>query len=171
MVSKYSAESKDQIVTFVQVASPDEKDTNFSITFSPENVAVLGDARKACQLHLPGYMIPSHIIPVTKFPLSPNNKIERRKLDEAYKAMSLEEMRKLTAQGPEAAEEITEDMQTIIQIVAQMTNIDSNEITAWSNVFELGLDSISAISFASRLREAGFKMAQPFHVMKCELCI
>lgn len=172
MVSRYSAETRDQIVSFVQIPSnTDGKDIAFGIAINAENATVIGEARKACHLNLPGYMIPTHIIPATKFPLSPNNKIERRKLDEAYKAMTLDEMRKLSPQEPEGAEEQTEDMKLMIPIIAEMTNIDSNEITAWSNVFELGLDSISAIAFASRLREAGFTMAQPFHVMKCELCI
>ncbi|MFB0847524.1 amino acid adenylation domain-containing protein [Paenibacillus oleatilyticus] len=106
-----------------------------------------GELRAALSQELPGYMIPSHFVPLERMPLTPNGKIDRKALP-----------------APESA------MHTRTEYVAPQTDKEKALAAVWQAVlgeerigvtdhfFELGGDSIKAIQVSSRLHQAGYKL-------------
>lgn len=170
MVLKHSSLSREQLVSFVSLKGPNTSEKTFEIDYSVENSAVLCDVRGACHASLPGYMVPTHIIPLFAFPLSPNNKIDYRRLVDLYNGSSLGELQRLSPYRDAGSSQVTEEMERIINIVAKATSCDKKLISPWSNIFELGVDSITAISLAHALKEAGFDSAKPPLVMRSKHC-
>ncbi|KAL1958105.1 hypothetical protein VTO42DRAFT_5145 [Malbranchea cinnamomea] len=157
---------KEQLISFINVKKTNNDRRDFDIDYSPENYAIISKIKKACHSSLPGYMIPTHIIPLTAFPLSPNNKVDNRQLKEKYYSITLDQLQSLSAPREEMSGELTEDVRKIIQALAVTTGSDAQAISPWSNIFELGLDSISVISFTRVLKDAGFCGVQPSLVMR-----
>ncbi|WEW57918.1 hypothetical protein PRK78_003385 [Emydomyces testavorans] len=166
MVLKHSLAGKEQLVSFIAPKHSYNKRATISIEIGSTTLNILGDIQRACHLNLPGYMIPTHIIPLTQLPLSPNNKIESKKLKEIYGSLTLEEIQNLSPQKNGKLVAMSPETKRIISIVSKLTGSDDSGVSPWSNIFQLGLDSISVISLARALREAGFNAAQPALVMK-----
>ncbi|KAF3891439.1 hypothetical protein GY631_4966 [Trichophyton interdigitale] len=167
MVLKHPTATKEQIVSFTTVVTSASTAACPEVDYSPEVGRVLEAIRSECRLHLPGYMIPTHIIPLTRFPLSSNNKIDNGQLRGIFASMLLSEMQALSSHEQESPTEDTDTIRTIIPILSKFTKLEEKTISSSSNIFELGLDSILVISFSRALREAGFPAAHPSVVMKC----
>lgn len=169
MVLKHPSAGKEQLVSFISPSKLANKDAGVHILITKEVQDVLDDIRKACYMNLPGYMIPTHFIPLTRFPLSPNNKIENKQLKQFYSELTLEEMQKLTPGAKTNSAPFSAETRTIISIVSKVSGCDEADVSPSSNIFQLGLDSISVISLAQSLREASFVSAHPALVMKCNI--
>lgn len=164
LVIKHPNQAKDQLVSFVTSLSEDQP-RNVEISFTPRVKPLLSTIKAACNSHLPGYMIPTHIIPMTKFPLSANNKVEMNALKSAYQELSLDDLQKLSSLLVDKTAK-SDHEKKIISILGQFTRFPDSSISSWSSIYELGLDSISVISFSKRLKEAGFSQAQPSLIMR-----
>ncbi|MFF3825910.1 amino acid adenylation domain-containing protein [Streptomyces griseus] len=91
------------------------------------------------------YMVPAHLVVLTEFPLTANGKIDRRALPEP-------------AVGTGAfVAPATENERLVREAVAQVLRLDS--VGADDDFFQLGGDSILAISLLSALREAGLHVS------------
>lgn len=165
LVIKHPKQSKDQLVSFVTRVDVDKKSRDVEVRSSEEDRALLSAIKAACHTHLPGYMVPTHIIPMTRFPLSANNKAEMKVLKSIYQGLSLEDLQRLSAMAVEQTVKSTQE-RDIISLLSQFTGSPESAISSWSSIFELGLDSISIIAFARTLREAGFTQAQASLIMK-----
>ncbi|EFW15725.1 non-ribosomal peptide synthetase [Coccidioides posadasii str. Silveira] len=166
MVLKHLFAGKEQLVSFITRGEPSEKEAILGFDTGDHVHETLNDIRRCCSLQLPGYMVPTHVIPLTRFPLSPNNKIENKKLKEIYANLTLEQMQKLSPQNEENTTNASRETKKIISIVSRLAGCDETIISPWSNIFQLGLDSISVISLARSLKEAGFSTAQSALIMK-----
>ncbi|KOU56372.1 peptide synthetase [Streptomyces sp. MMG1533] len=92
-------------------------------------------------LHMVEYMVPAHIVVMKEFPLTANGKLDRNALPEpAIGAGSL---------VPPA----TENERVVCAVVAAVLRLD--EVGVDQDFFQLGGDSILAISLLSALRDAG----------------
>ncbi|KAJ5498446.1 AMP-dependent synthetase/ligase [Penicillium expansum] len=166
MVIKHPKQSKDQLVSFFTTVTADKKSraVETGVQSSENDRVLLSKIKGACRTHLPGYMVPTHIIPMTRFPLSANNKADMKVLKSIYQELSLEDIQKLSSMSVgQPADSVQE--QKIISILARFIG-SSEKISSWSSIYELGLDSISVIAFSRSLREAGFSQAQPSIIMK-----
>lgn len=166
MVLKHATSLKEQLVSFINIGDSGSSVKGFAVDYSSDNHADINEIRKTCLSSLPGYMIPTHMIPLTAFPLSPNNKIDNRQLKDMYNVMALDQLQSLSPPQEAVSVEMTEETSGIIHVLALVTGTEEQAIFPWSNIFELGLDSISAISFTRALKGAGFYRAQPSLVMK-----
>ncbi|KAK2807041.1 NRPS [Emmonsiellopsis sp. PD_5] len=166
MVLKHSSQGKEQLVSFFATNAAKKSDNTATIDFDPGMSGILAKINEACHKTLPGYMVPTHIIPITGFPLTPNNKVDHRQLKTIYENMTLEDMKKLSSHAQTNAAAPSKDVNTIMSLVSKMTGTDISTISPWSSIFALGLDSISAITFSRLLRDSGFKSAQPSLLMK-----
>ncbi|KLJ10032.1 hypothetical protein EMPG_14550 [Blastomyces silverae] len=167
MVLTHPSQTREQLVSFFTTNTsrgPDKLTTR--IDFDPLIYKILSAVNQVCHKMLPGYMVPTHILPVTAFPLNANNKIDQRHLKGIYEDMTLEEMQHLSSQTRNHSQTLSKDVYTIMGLVSKITGIEISGISPWSSIFELGLDSISAISFSRLLRDSGFKGAQPSLLMK-----
>lgn len=166
LVVKHPSQSKDQLVSFVtKVSDKDKKSQNVEVISSREDHEFLSIIKTACHTHLPGYMVPTHIIPMSRFPLSANNKADMKVLKGIFQELSLEDIQNLNAMTVDRGTKSLHE-EKIISILAQFIGATDSTISSWSSIYELGLDSISVLSFARSLRGAGFSQAQPSLIMK-----
>ncbi|WP_191832697.1 non-ribosomal peptide synthetase [Pseudomonas fluorescens] len=106
--------------------------------------AALRDALKAqLRLHLPDYMVPSHLVLLEQMPLMGNGKLDRR----ALPAPDLEHGRE-HYEAPRNALE-----QQLANLWRDVLNVP--RVGLQDNFFELGGDSILSIQVVSRARQAG----------------
>ncbi|WP_245704438.1 condensation domain-containing protein, partial [Pseudomonas defluvii] len=105
----------------------------------------LGDELKA-QLKdaLPDYMVPSKILVLQRFPLTPNGKVDRKALPEPVWESQV-------YQAPSTPEELA--LAVIWQQVLGLEQVGLHD-----NFFELGGDSIVSIQVVSRARQAGLAL-------------
>lgn len=164
LVVKHPNQSKDQLVSFVTKVDTDKKSRSVEV-LSSEDHEFLSTIKTACHTHLPGYMVPTHIIPMSRFPLSANNKADMKVLKGIYQELSLEDIQHFNAMTANRTTKSSHE-EKIISILAEFIGSTGSSISSWSSIYELGLDSISVLSFARSLREAGFPQAQPSLIMK-----
>ncbi|KAJ5088104.1 hypothetical protein N7456_011720 [Penicillium angulare] len=166
LVVKHPKQSKDQLVSFVtRVNHSDKRSSTVEIRAFADSGATLSTVKAACHAHLPGYMVPTHIIPLTAFPLSANNKADMKVLKSLYQELSLEDIQSLTAMTTNQAAKSAQE-EKLIALLTKFIGSTQLVISSWSSIYELGLDSISVIGFSRSLREAGFSQAQPSLIMK-----
>ncbi|MGH4034895.1 amino acid adenylation domain-containing protein [Actinomycetota bacterium Odt1-20B] len=91
--------------------------------------------------HMVEYMVPTHIVVLDAFPLTANGKLDRNALPEPTADTSA-----LVAPG-------TENERTVCAAVASVLRLE--QVGVDQDFFQLGGDSILAISLLSALREAG----------------
>ncbi|KAJ6015024.1 hypothetical protein N7540_009615 [Penicillium herquei] len=165
LVVKHPKQSKDQLVSFITKVDAQKKPRSVEIQVSDDNGGLLSTLKAACHTHLPGYMVPTHIIPMTSFPLNANNKADMKVLKSLYQELSLEDLQRLTSMTTSQTVEGGQE-EEIIAVLAKFLGSKESDISLWSSIYELGLDSISVIAFSRSLREAGFHQAQPSLIMK-----
>ncbi|MDT7784449.1 MAG: hypothetical protein QOF58_2868, partial [Pseudonocardiales bacterium] len=108
----------------------------------PSDESLTSDAVKQWAAeHLVEYMVPAHIVVMSEFPLTPNGKLDRRALPEP-----------VVDTGPITAAE-NDDEAAICAAVASVLRVE--QVGADQDFFELGGDSILAISLLSALRAEG----------------
>ncbi|MES2936877.1 MAG: non-ribosomal peptide synthase/polyketide synthase [Pseudomonadota bacterium] len=101
------------------------------------------DLRAALAKALPGYMVPSHIIPLDAFPLTANGKIDRKALPAPGGTRS--------GEGYTAPRTPLEGL--VARAWAEVLRLDQVGVT--DNFFELGGHSLLAIQLVERLRAEG----------------
>ncbi|MFD4669046.1 amino acid adenylation domain-containing protein [Lentzea sp. NPDC058450] len=108
----------------------------------PSDASLTSDLVKQWAVaNLVEYMVPAHIVVMSEFPLTANGKLDRRALPEP-----------VVETGPVTAAE-TDDEAVICAAVASVLRVE--QVGADQDFFELGGDSILAISLLSALRAEG----------------
>ncbi|KAK1835667.1 non-ribosomal peptide synthetase [Podospora conica] len=125
-------------------------------------------ARIACQSRLPGYMVPTYVFQLPLIPLSRNNKADVKELRRLFNKLSPDELvwSSSSAQASKSSTSLTETGRIVSTALAAMLSVESSAITPSSNIFELGIDSISVLRLSRGLREAGLVQASPAVVMR-----
>nr|QEE83320.1 polyketide synthase 40703 [Alternaria oxytropis] len=106
---------------------------------------------------LPPYMVPSHLIPISRLPMTMQAKIDKGLLQSLFWNLA-EDQLELTMQstdseeGPEVSSSWEKD---VAQVLAWTLDISSENLRRTSSFFNMGLDSVSAIRFCNRLRKQG----------------
>ncbi|KAE8375538.1 hypothetical protein BDV26DRAFT_294926 [Aspergillus bertholletiae] len=99
--------------------------------------------RRFMQARLPGYMVPSRLIPISKFPVSPSGKLDTKALPPA------EEESEIDVVGPRSEVE-----RTLCNIWAELLEIHPGEIGIYSDFFSLGGDSLKSTKLSFMVHEA-----------------
>ncbi|KJD42170.1 non-ribosomal peptide synthetase [Paenibacillus terrae] len=135
---------KESIVT---VRQDDNGQKQLCAYFVTDSDLSASDLRNVLSQDLPGYMVPSYFVQLSRLPLTLNGKVDRRALP-----------------APE------HKVDTGMDYVAPETDVQQALATAWGailgiqrvgiqdNFFHLGGDSIKAIQVSSRLFQAGYKL-------------
>lgn len=109
---------------------------------------------------IPGFMIPSLIIPVSRLPQGATGKVDRKALRDAVVAMSdLKRSEYRMAMGEKKRAPTTEAERKLHAIWVEVLKIPVNEIGIDDNFFHLGGDSINAMYMAARARAEGLALA------------
>lgn len=98
---------------------------------------------------LPKYMVPTTFVMLQSFPLTPNGKINRKKLPKPEQT------------GFRASQGYVAPLTTIEKKLADLWKniLNLNQVGVYSNFFELGGDSIQAIQMVSQANQEGFKLS------------
>ncbi|KAF3170029.1 hypothetical protein TWF788_010284 [Orbilia oligospora] len=119
---------------------------------------------QACQSRLPVYMVPTYILPITKLPLTVNNKVDERTLRNLFANTSME-----VIQGFEeisSGDEELSETEKVIRDTLGEVSIDTDSVSKNVSFFQLGLDSVSIVGFSNRLRRKGFQNIEVSLVMQ-----
>lgn len=171
LVLRHPKQQKDQLVSFIVLES------NTSDSSSKSDPIVLDGHRQheiitiltdSCRRKLPAYMVPTHFLPISKMPLSINNKVDNKKLTTLYQDTSLALLQHISRREDAQDGSWTDAEQRIRKILADMTGLQPSEIKRSSTVFELGLDSVSVVGLARRLKKDGFFSSSVSLVMQCK---
>ena len=150
LVLKHTTQQKEQLVSFLVTPSDDAPS---------ENGNLIATVRDACKSRLPGYMVPTHFIPIKGMPLNANNKADSKQLAVLYNGLSLEKLQSLS-RSREQQKPWTNRELAILDVLATALHVEAAAITRSSNIFELGMDSISIIGFSRALQNAGYHNAK-----------
>ena len=110
-------------------------------TSSPREAPSLEELRRHLEERLPGYMVPSALLLLDAFPLTPNGKVDRKALPAPQPA---------ARRGGVAPRTPTEEV--LAAIFGQVLGV--GEVGALDDFFELGGHSLRATQMVSRVREA-----------------
>jgi len=149
LVLKHSTQAKEQLVTFFVSSSKD---------VSQQAIMIL-TMKDACKSRLPSYMIPTHFIPIQALPLNANNKADSKQLAAMYNNLNVNDLQKLSHTSQNDKQWTTVENK-VLYVLANALDVDISAMDRSSNLFELGLDSISIIGFSQTLQNAGFENAK-----------
>ncbi|THX05712.1 peptide synthetase [Aureobasidium pullulans] len=118
--------------------------------------------------HLPVYMIPDALVPVSAIPQTTQGKIDRRQLSRDGSMLSVEDLN-ACSQDFAKDKDITElsvKETHLLSALADTLSLPSTSIGRSTSFFALGLDSVSAIRFATKLRTQHGYQADVSHILK-----
>lgn len=130
-----------QVAVVVREDASGDKRLVAYVTLTENQPATTGELRDFLRTRIPHYMVPSAVVVLNSFPLSPNGKIDRAGLPEPG------------AQPPEkpATAPQTELELTILQVWRAV--LGSEEVGTEDNFFDLGGDSLQIIEVHSELQK------------------
>ncbi|KAJ1968140.1 hypothetical protein IWQ62_001424 [Dispira parvispora] len=103
---------------------------------------------------LPSYMVPDHIIPVDKFPLTSNGKVDRKALLTNHPPVDTFDITVLPIST------MTPLQRQLVSILCTMLNLNADKIYPHRDTFfTLGGNSLSAMHFVSRCKADGIHLA------------
>ncbi|KAF2764184.1 peptide synthetase [Teratosphaeria nubilosa] len=164
MVVKEEDGSKEQLVSFI-TDGPAQNRTGVAVESFEDGKLLVSAADRACRERLPGYMVPTHIVAVTFLPLTVNNKVDNKALVALFRRMDAKTLQDLKGTSA-AGKGLNGTEKRVRDVLIKMLDIADDGIDGDANLFSLGLSSISAITFASLLKRAGFEPAQVALVMQ-----
>ncbi|MCT7951981.1 non-ribosomal peptide synthetase [Ancylothrix sp. C2] len=132
-----------QSIVTVCEDKPGEKRLIGYIVGRPESKVTAQQMRVYLNEKLPSYMVPGAFVLLEKLPMLPNGKIDRRNLP-------IPEI-KITAENENFVAPRTPTEEVIAGIFAELLGI--SQLSIEENFFELGIHSLLAIQFISRLRD------------------
>jgi amino acid adenylation domain-containing protein len=159
LVIKHKSQAKEQLVAFLVMANLKSPTEKLEIIKGKETKDAISAARNVCQARLPGYMIPTHFVPLNRIPLSTNNKADLKQIKSLYNELSTSELQLLGDTDFASKKEMTETERGISAILAKATGLPMEAIQPTTNIFRSGLDSINMVTYAHMLKDAGYRKA------------
>lgn len=166
LVATHPRQQKKQLISFVVVPMNGSQRRRLEICSGEKARRALGKAKEHCQSKLPGYMVPTHFVPLTMLPLTANNKADAKRLKELYSQMTTDQLQRLSSSLESKPQAMTAAENKVATVLRSMLPESGEFIGRHSNIFSLGLDSISAINFGQALKTAGFAGAQSSVIMQ-----
>lgn len=113
----------------------------------------------AIEKSLPGYMIPSHVLVVSgSLPLTPNNKTDHKALMQAFIELDITSLQafgeRINTSAP--SERTWSPAEKLLRsLVAEHCQVEEAKISQTTSFYHLGVDSISSIKLARKMRSHG----------------
>ncbi|KAL4743379.1 hypothetical protein BDV11DRAFT_123540 [Aspergillus similis] len=158
-VAKHPGLSKVQLITFVSRAK--KRTVNEEVQFLFSDFGTLGqELRGVCAKKLPAYMVPDLILPVTSIPVAAmSGKADMKMLQKLFTELPLQVVlqgNNTTANGTGSERPLNPDELAVVGEICHVISADSNSFSPMTNIFEIGIDSLSAIGLSVRLRGLGY---------------
>ncbi|KHN95879.1 peptide synthetase [Metarhizium album ARSEF 1941] len=156
--------SKDILVAFL--VGDDERMSDVSLV--PDRNELGAKGRAACLDRLPGYMIPTYFIRLSHIPLSPNNKVEAKELKMLFQNLPSDELVNLTGRATATSSSTIDAtvMERLTRALADFSGQSTSAISETTSIFDLGVDSISALQLSTILKSGGFPMSTPAKILR-----
>ncbi|KAL2759290.1 hypothetical protein ACRALDRAFT_1047315 [Sodiomyces alcalophilus JCM 7366] len=149
MVSKHPKVDKDLLVSFVTSTQTPRPESKLEVLHGPLAMELRLSALRACRDKLPGYMVPSHVFEVPYIPLSVNNKADMKALNQLFKTLSTEHLLQLSPAPATSDTPKTDIQRVVLSVIQEFTGLSADVVSLSSNLFQLGLDSISCLRLAA----------------------
>ncbi len=116
------------------------------------------ELRKRLRAKLPQHMVPSLVLPLLYLPVSSlSGKADRRLLKDLYQAIDPSQLSKLSGSSDSEERALTGSEQTVADLVRQSIRLASDvKLTHDLDLIMAGLDSLTVVTLASKLRNHGF---------------
>lgn len=158
-ILKKEEAQKDQLVAFLVLKrSADEA----------EQMRLRLAAKQKAADTLPSYMVPQFYLFIKHLPKSMAGKVDKKALTNIFRA-SAEVSANSSDIEQAASYHWNEREEQIRDIFSTLSGIPHEDIKPWTSIYQLGLDSISAVQIAAALRRIGLQ-ADATHVMKYMNC-
>ncbi|KAL4891562.1 hypothetical protein BDV59DRAFT_65864 [Aspergillus ambiguus] len=160
-VAQHPGLARVQLISFIARSGARQRDQK-ELSLVQSDLATLGkELQDICQKKLPGYMVPDLILPVTHIPLAQMSaKINLKELHALFMSLPLNlilQGNKWTAEnGAVPSRPLSADEQAVVTEICSVISVDSSILGPMTNIFEIGLDSLSAIGLSIRLRRIGY---------------
>ncbi|KAK5087886.1 hypothetical protein LTR05_002101 [Lithohypha guttulata] len=140
----------------------------FFVVASGDSEKLIGMLFEHLRDTLPIYMIPEALIPLDELPLTHQAKVDRKRLTTIHSQMSHEQMALYSDSSPaELGNQIVDEKtRKVVEVLSELTGLPTSEINVHGSFFAYGLDSISAIAFAQRLRSSNIGTIEVSTVMR-----
>jgi amino acid adenylation domain-containing protein len=135
-----------------------QQDTSLSIVLVSQDIAII---IKSCfedfLAMLPSYMVPTALVPITSIPMTTQGKVDKRSLQSLFESLSTSDLHLFgrTSETDSNQERLSKTEQSIALAVCRTANVPLKEVKRHTSFFNLGLDSISAISLSKALQVNG----------------
>ncbi|KAH6880508.1 hypothetical protein B0T10DRAFT_145339 [Thelonectria olida] len=158
IVTRHGTSGKDVLVSFVVGKTL----KNGELLVLPDDERLGVKAKEACRSRLPGYMVPTYIFALPYIPLSSNNKAEVKELKKLFAELSPELLMELShaASAPVSAAAV-ETMSKLTETLAEFSGVPPPDLSSSTSIFDVGVDSITALRLSALLKSRGFKSASP----------
>ncbi|TKY86411.1 hypothetical protein EX895_004560 [Sporisorium graminicola] len=125
---------------------------------APDALNQATELRRRVRARLPQYMVPSLVLPLTYLPISAlSGKADRRLLKNLYQAVDASQLSSFTTSRNAQQRDLTESEQAVADIVRGSIRLASDvKITHDLDLIMAGLDSLSVVTLASKLRKHGY---------------
>jgi len=166
IIVKHPQKQTDQLIAFVVF--------NYGMTENADTSLMAQDAemtdhiRISCQERLPGYMVPSQVLVVQFIPLTTTNKVDIKRLRELALQIFAGGGTSVSTGIGSYSNELSVSEGKVAKVLKNFLKLSPDSISRDSNIFHLGLDSISVFGFSRALRTEGFRGAYPSQIMKNE---
>lgn len=163
MIAQHPKLSRPQLISFIVLSPQSNRAQKLSEIISPtSDTTIASKVQAGCRNVLPAYMVPDLIIPLTKLPLAPSSgKADMKRLKALFADMPIGQLvhhnsSEQPNQSDASHRELTEAERTVRNAVVSTLAVDAAEISANTNIFRLGLDSLSAITLAIKMQKLGY---------------
>ncbi|KAL4988027.1 hypothetical protein BDW68DRAFT_177220 [Aspergillus falconensis] len=158
-LAKHPGLTKVQLISFVSRAK--KRTVNEEVQFLFSDFGSLGqELRTVCAKKLPAYMVPDLILPVTSIPVAAmSGKANMKALQKLFTELPLQivlQGNNSTTYGTGSERPLNANEQAVVNEICHVISADSNSFTPMTNIYEIGIDSLSAIGLSIRLRGLGY---------------
>lgn len=163
IVARHSSSGKDVLVSFLVGKTSAEQ----TLQALPDADDLGSTAKAACRERLPGYMVPTYFLRLPYIPLSPNNKAEVKELRNLFSQLSQEQLMDLTAARKLPITQLgRETTDKLIHALSEFSGIAPEDMSDATSIFDIGIDSITALQLSSNLRSKGLKTVSPAMLLR-----
>ncbi|KFH43976.1 Hydroxamate-type ferrichrome siderophore peptide synthetase-like protein [Hapsidospora chrysogenum ATCC 11550] len=163
VVTSHGSSDKSVLVSFI-VPRQEDRATNLEILQPADGLDI--KAREACRSRLPGYMVPTYIFQLPYIPLSVNNKAEVKELRRLFAELSHARLMALVSSTSSSSGTDGKVLKRIIQVLAEFSSVKEDEISEEMSIFDIGVDSISALRLSTLFKNRGFHEASPAKILR-----
>lgn len=157
-IIKKDAMSKEQLVAFLVT-------DNTSTTYDESDLR--RKAMQAANRHLPSYMVPQFYLFLERIPMSMAGKIDKKTLAELFKTATATDDISIEANTTHEWTSVETDIRDVL---SRLSRTPVEEILPETSIYQLGLDSISAVQISAALRRLSYE-ASASDVLRFNTCL